>query len=193
MAVKNIHWGIGPETDKLGISSDDELIVPEAGVRTRSGDPVPFPVGLSLAGVTLNATGAELNYNDITTLGTTEASKVVTTDSSGVTAWATMFKIPTATVAATGTVQADAASITTGFTLVTGADDAKGVKLPAAAAGSICIIKVDTGADLKVWPATGDGINAVAVNSNITVVDDVCFALIAYDATTWYTLPLLPS
>jgi hypothetical protein len=25
------------------------------------------------------------------------------------------------------------------------------------------------------------------------VVDDVCFALIALDATTWYTLPLLPS
>lgn len=104
-----------------------------------------------------------------------------------------MITIPTATVAATGTVQADAAAITTGLTLVTGADDTKGVKLPAAAAGLICIIKVDAGADLKVWPNTDDAINAIAANSAMTVVDDVCFALIAYDATTWYTLPLLPS
>jgi hypothetical protein len=104
-----------------------------------------------------------------------------------------MFRIPCATVAATGTVQGDAAAITTGFTLVTAADDAKGVILPAAAAGLVCIIKVDTGADLKVYPNTGDAINAIAANTAITVVDDVCFALIAYDATTWYTLPLLPS
>lgn len=104
-----------------------------------------------------------------------------------------MPQIPTATVAATGTVQADAAAITTGFTLVTGADDAKGVKLPAAAAGLWCIIKVADGADLKVWPNTGDAINAIAANSALTVVDDVCFALIAYDATTWYSWPLLPS
>jgi hypothetical protein len=27
----------------------------------------------------------------------------------------------------------------------------------------------------------------------MTVVDDVCFMLIALDGTTWYTLPLLPS
>ncbi len=108
-------------------------------------------------------------------------------------AFSTMFTIPTATVAATGTVQADAALIATGFTLVTGADDTKGVKLPAAAAGLVCIIKVDTGADLKVWPNTGDTINAIAANSAMTVVDDVCFTLVAYDATAWYTAPLLPS
>jgi hypothetical protein len=101
--------------------------------------------------------------------------------------------IPVATVAATGTVQGDAAAITTGFTYVTGADDAAGVKLPAAAAGLICIIKVGPGADLKVWPNTDDAINAIAANSALTVVDDVCFALIALDGVTWYTLPLLPS
>ena len=50
----------------------------------------------------------------------------------GVATFSTMFKIPSATVAATGTVQADAALIATGFTLVSGADDTKGVKLPAA-------------------------------------------------------------
>lgn len=101
--------------------------------------------------------------------------------------------IPTATVAATGTVQADAALIATGFTLVTGADDAKGVKLPPAVAGLQCIIKVADGADLKIWPSTGDAINAIAANSAMTVVDDVCLLLTAYDGTTWYTTPLLPS
>jgi hypothetical protein len=112
---------------------------------------------------------------------------------SGVQTFSSMFKIPTATVAAAGTNQATAAAITTGFTLVSGADDTKGVVLPAAAAGLVCFIKVGDGADLKVYPASGDAINAIAANSPITVVDDVCFALIALDATTWYTLPLLPS
>jgi hypothetical protein len=111
----------------------------------------------------------------------------------GAKTFSTMPIIPVATVAATGTVQGDAAAITTGFTLVTGADDAKGVLLPAAAAGLVCIIKVGDGADLKVWPNTGDAINAIAANSAMTVVDDVCFMLIALDGTTWYTLPLLPS
>jgi hypothetical protein len=112
---------------------------------------------------------------------------------SGVKTFSAMPVIPVATVAATGADQSGAAAITTGFTLVTGADDAKGVKLPAAAAGLMCIIKVGDGADLKVYPNTDDAINAIAANSPITVVDDVCFALIALDGTTWYTLPLLPS
>lgn len=104
-----------------------------------------------------------------------------------------MPKIPTTTVAAAGSIQGDAAALSLGFNLVTGADDTKGVLLPAAVAGSWVIIKVDAGADLKVWPATGDAINAIAANSAMTVVDDVCFMLIALDGTTWYTLPLLPS
>ena len=39
--------------------------------------------GLSLGGTSVTATAAELNYNDITTLGTSEASKVVTADANG--------------------------------------------------------------------------------------------------------------
>lgn len=38
---------------------------------------------LSLNGTAITATGAELNYNDITTLGTSQASKVVTADANG--------------------------------------------------------------------------------------------------------------
>jgi hypothetical protein len=101
--------------------------------------------------------------------------------------------LPVATVAAAGTNQSTAAAITAGFTYVTGADDAKGVRLPAAVAGTVVIVKVGPGADLKVYPATGDKINDGTADAAITVVDDVCFMIIAKDATDWYTLPLLPS
>ena len=101
--------------------------------------------------------------------------------------------IPVATVAAAGSDQAGAALLSAGFNYVTGADDAKGVKLPTAVAGTIVIIKVGPGADLKVYPNTSDKINDGLANAAITVVDDVCFMLIAKDATDWYTLPLLPS
>lgn len=102
-------------------------------------------------------------------------------------------RVPVNTVAAAGTTQADAAQLYEGHNLVTGADDTKGVRLPAAAAGIVVTIKVGDGADLKVYPATGDAINAIAANGAMTVVDDVCFMLIARDGTTWDTLPLLPS
>lgn len=102
-------------------------------------------------------------------------------------------RVRTATVAAAGTNASNAGQLIEGFNLVTGPDDTKGVVLPPAAAGAQVIIKVGDGADLKVWPATGDAINAIAVDSAMTVVDDVCFVLTALDSTTWYTTPLLPS
>lgn len=98
-----------------------------------------------------------------------------------------------ATVAATGSLQSDAAAIAVGFTLVSGADATKGVKLPAAAAGKICYVKNNAAAILKVWPSTGDGINAIAVDSNIAMASLTAAIFYAYDATTWYTIPLLPS
>jgi len=104
-----------------------------------------------------------------------------------------MLTIPTATVAATGSNQSDAAPITTGFTLVTAADATKGVKLPAAAAGLVCIVKNNVAAILKVWPNTDDAINAVAANSNDTLAASTAAFYVAYDATTWYTIPLLGS
>jgi hypothetical protein len=191
-----------------GVTTDTDQTI--TGVKTMSGANVitHAPTGLKVLdsdathAVTIAAGDESANRtlsipvlggaDTVMTLGTAQTVSGVKTYSAA-NIFSTMFRIPTATVAATGTVQGDAAQIATGFTLVTGADDAKGVLLPAAAAGLVCIIKVADGADLKVWPATGDGINAIAVNSALTVVDDVCFALVAYDATTWYTLPLLPS
>jgi len=104
-----------------------------------------------------------------------------------------MPRIPTATVAAAGDAQANAAAITTGFTLVSAADATKGVKLPAAVAGAVCIVKNNVAAVLKVWPATGDAINAESVNANDVLAASTSATYVAYDATTWYSIPLLGS
>lgn len=105
----------------------------------------------------------------------------------------TMPTIPTATVAATGSAQGDAAAVTTGFTLVTAADGTKGVILPAAAAGKQVEIKNGANAVLKIYPATGDAINALAANAALSIAALTSVILTAYDATTWYSTPLLPS
>lgn len=102
--------------------------------------------------------------------------------------------MPTATVAAAGANQAGAGAVTTGFTLVSAADGTKGVRLPLAAAGLICIIKNAVGnQDLKVYPGTSDKINGGAANAALTMAGGTSAILIAYDATDWYSIPLLPS
>jgi hypothetical protein len=99
------------------------------------------------------------------------------------------------TVAATGSAQADAAALSPGFNLATDADAAKGVILPAAAPGLVVIVKNADAANavLKVYPATGDAINAIAANGAYSMAAKTCMMLVAYDSTTWYTLPLLAS
>lgn len=101
--------------------------------------------------------------------------------------------VASATVAATGSVQADAAQLAGGFTLVSAADATKGVKLPAAAAGRVVILKNGANAVLKVWPSTGDAINAIAADSNYVLAANTSSILVAYDSTTWYSIPLLAS
>lgn len=103
------------------------------------------------------------------------------------------FIMPSATVAAAGTNQATAAQIATGFTLVSAADATKGILLPAAAAGLTCVIKNNAAAVLKIWPASGDAVNAIAADSNYVLASLTSTVLVAYDATTWYSVPLLAS
>lgn len=120
------------------------------------------------------------------TFSTVSATNVVSTGD---------LYVASATVAATGSTQTDAAQIAGGFTLVTAADATKGVKLPAAAAGRVVIIKNGDAANaiLKVWPSSGDGINAVAVDSSYSMAAKTSAMFVAYDATTWYTIPLVAS
>ena len=107
-----------------------------------------------------------------------------------------MPTIPTATVAAAGTkTQGSATAITTyGFILVTAADATKSVALPTAVAGKQVIIKNGAAAVLPIFPFLGDGINALTVTSgSLDIAANTSVLLVAYDATTWYSIPLLPS
>jgi len=112
-----------------------------------------------------------------------------------VTSLAAMPTVPAAEVAATGSAQGDAAAIATGFTHATAADGTKGVVLPAAAAGKVCFVKNADAANavLKVYPNTDDAINAIAANTALSMAAKTSAVFIALDATTWYTIPLLPS
>lgn len=105
-----------------------------------------------------------------------------------------MFKIPTAAVAAAGSSNTDAAAVAAGFTLVSGANGTKGVKLPTAVAGSIAIIKNADAAILKVYPDALDRINALTVTTgSYNMAASTSVILIAYDAATWYSIPLVAS
>jgi hypothetical protein len=103
--------------------------------------------------------------------------------------------LPVATIAATGSAQGDAATLTGQFNLVTGADATKGVILPTATPGMTVEVKNSDAANaiLKVYPATGGTINALSANAAISLAAKVPAIFRALSATAWYTIPLLPS
>lgn len=84
--------------------------------------------------------------------------------------------------------QTNANAVDVGFTLVTGADDAKAVKLPTAAAGKVCIIK-NSVADkiLLVFPGTSDKINGGAANAVYNQGNGTMRIYVAYNAVDWFT------
>ena len=135
-----------------------------------------------VAGTTI--TGATISGGSISGATSVSASDLTTTGG---------LYLKTATVAATGSTQANAAAVSDGFTLVTAADATKGVVLPAAVAGRTVILKNNANAVLKVWPASGDAVNAIAADSNYVLAAYTSSLLVAYDATTWYSVPLLAS
>lgn len=124
---------------------------------------------------------------------------VTTVDAQTISAVKTFSAMPVipvnADVAAAGSVLADAAQLSAGFTVVTGANGTLGVKLPATpAAGTIVIIKGTTAGVLKVWPDAAATINAVGSNGAMSLASGVIPAwFIAKSTTQWYTIPLLPS
>jgi hypothetical protein len=102
------------------------------------------------------------------------------------------------TVAAAGSVQGDAGLITANApstVLVTGADATKGVILPAAFPGAVHLVKNrdSDNAILKVYPATGGAINALAANGAISMAAKTSAVFMSIDGTNWVTIPLLPS
>ena len=100
-----------------------------------------------------------------------------------------------ADVAAAGSTVTDAAQLSSGFTVVTGANGTLGVKLPATpAAGTMVIIKGTTAGVLKVWPDPAATINAIGSNGALSMTTGAMpLTFIAKSPTQWYTLPLVAS
>lgn len=112
----------------------------------------------------------------------------------GVRTFGSMPVLPRTTVAATGSVLADAAQLTASVCKVTAADGTKGVKLPAVpAAGSFILIRNASASALKVWPDAAATINAIAANAAISMAANTSALFWADSTTQWYTLPLVPS
>lgn len=105
-------------------------------------------------------------------------------------------RVPTKTVAATGSAQGDAAALAEGFNFVTGADGTKGVILPTPYDGMVVTVKNrdSDNAILKVYPTTGKAVNALSANAAISLAVKVPARFTYLDSTgIWYTEPLLPS
>lgn len=97
-------------------------------------------------------------------------------------------------VTAAGSVIGDAAQLSQGLNVVTGADGTKGVILPVAVPGMQVYIKGVTAGVLKVWPQSGSTINALSASAAMSLASGATPAiLVASTATQWYTIPLLPS
>lgn len=157
-----------------------------------------FGAGIAFGGATAaNVITIPDNLADALNIkeGANSYIKITTTDGAEAITLGKMPRIPTATVAAAGNAQGNAAALVEGFNQVTGADDTKGVILPSAVAGMVVIVKSTVSNKiLKVYPNTSDGINAIIADSPISFASGPTIAAFyAYDATTWYTLPLLPS
>ncbi len=97
-------------------------------------------------------------------------------------------------VTAAGSTAADAAQLSQGLNIVTGADGTKGVILPVAVPGMQVIVKGVTAGVLKVYPKTSSTINALSASAAISFASGAIPAIFVASSTTqWYTLPLVPS
>ena len=66
---------------QLGLTGDTDLLTLASGIATVAGE--LSATTLDIGGTNISASATELNYTDVTTLGTSEASKAVTVDSNG--------------------------------------------------------------------------------------------------------------
>jgi hypothetical protein len=90
-------------------------------------------------------------------------------------------------------VQGDAAALAEGLNVVSDANGTKGVILPTAVAGAVVIVKNTTAAALKIYPASGAAINAVAADGAYSITNLTSTLLVASSATQWYSVPLVAS
>lgn len=153
------------------------------------------------------ASPAEISATEIAflngvTAGTATASKAVVLDSSKGIATITTATITTltstlnitagrrysdiSTIAATGTVQANAASIANKVQMVSGADNTVGVILPTPTAGDEYFVYSTVATNgLKIYPHSTGTINGGSANAAITIEGQTMAHFIALTTTNW--------
>jgi uncharacterized membrane protein len=141
--------------------------------------------GIAQDNVTINSGRASLQT--LTVTGALTASGGVAGTVTGA------VRLPVTTVAATGANQAGAAALAEGLNVVSAADGDKGVRLPTAVAGAVVIVKNTAAGALKIYPATGAAINAVAADGAYSITNLTSTVLVASSATQWYSVPLVAS
>ena len=98
----------------------------------------------------------------------------------------TLLNISTQTLAAAGSAQGDAGTITGQLVFVTGADTTKGVRLPKVTNGKFIIVVNTANAVLKIYPASGEKIQGGTADANISLAAYSVF-LCGYKASgDWY-------
>ncbi len=151
------------------------------------------PVGVAfsdpdlVAGTTI--TGAAITGGTITDASITGGTF------SGPTVTEASLSVNVAKPAAAGSTRADATALTASFNWVTAADAAKGVVLPAPTAGRLVVIKNDDTANavLKVYAPGSAKINGVAGSTAFSMAAKTACWFVAYDATDWFSVPLVAS
>jgi uncharacterized membrane protein len=141
--------------------------------------------GIAQDNVTINSGRATLQT--LTVTGALTASGGVAGTVTGA------VRIPVAAVAADGSTQANAAALAEGLNVVSAANGTKGVRLPTAVAGMVVIIKNTAAGALKIYPATGGAINAIAADDPYSITNLTSTLLVASSATQWYSVPLVAS
>jgi hypothetical protein len=203
------HWSIDLATDDLRFFNNlgdlsAEFIV-NGGVKLRYDNSVKFETTstgidvtgtaevdtLSIGGTEVTATAAELNYLDITTLGTSQASKAVTADSSGDVTLSEELKAKSynetyvSLSGSTPTVNCENGNM---FALSTTANTTFTFSNPpASGTGYGFILKLTAGGTHSItWPTSVDWASATAPDDPASGETDI-LAFITHDGgTTWY-------
>ena len=128
--------------------------------------------------------GANQNAAAVTVTNGTFTALTATTASIGA-----LKLTDTGTLAATGTVIANAAPVVNSVTTVTGANDAKGVVLPATSGGKAILLYSDQATNgLLVYPQVNSTINGGSANAAITIEGKSAALFIPTNASNWAAL-----
>ena len=98
----------------------------------------------------------------------------------------TLLNISTQTLAAAGSAQGNAGTITGQLVFVTDADATKGVILPTVTNGKFIIVVNTANAILKIYPASGEKIQGGTANANISLAAYSVFLCGHKASGDWY-------